>query len=249
MSYTRRHAAGQQNIFSFTFLGCGFPVRPQRRSEPESIEWIIEPSFFTVVWSGFSFPPLPSATCLCFSVFLCAPGQATDREGWGGGGGVVRSYIIRGQESLVLYTLWSLKFKWTIKFRNFTSPLLHSCKMHRNKGLPKGVFMNVHKLKNRDQRVHYLYSYFTLTFWIVGRGVKGCSTLTYKAGKEIDGVPQLAEGEICKGQHLKQRYECTILPQTDPMTLSSHGSGSAKEWKDGFGFGSPSSQYSEAVAA
>jgi hypothetical protein len=27
---------------------------------------------------------------------------------------------------------------------------------------------------------------------------------TYKTGKEIDGVPQLAEGEICKCQHLKQ---------------------------------------------
>jgi hypothetical protein len=41
---------------------------------------------------------------------------------------------------------------------------------------------------------------------------------TYKTGKEIDGVPQLAEGEICKGQHLKQGTKV----QNDTKKVLSH---------------------------
>ncbi len=45
-------------------------------------------------------PPLPSASCLSFSVFLCVVVQAYWRERWRGWG---RSRIIRWRESLVLY--------------------------------------------------------------------------------------------------------------------------------------------------
>jgi hypothetical protein len=69
------------------------------------------PSFLAVVCFG-SMPtpssPLPSASCLSFSVFLCVAVQLTD----GGGKGWALSRIIRPpQESLAIYkslnTLWS----------------------------------------------------------------------------------------------------------------------------------------------
>jgi len=60
-----------------------------------SIEW-----FLAVVWFGSSpYPPLPSASCLSSSVFLCVADRACWLER---GRGWVRSQIIRRRESLFL---------------------------------------------------------------------------------------------------------------------------------------------------
>jgi hypothetical protein len=41
--------------------------------------------FLAIVWFSFmdSLPPLPSASCLSFSLFLCVAGRAYRRERWG----------------------------------------------------------------------------------------------------------------------------------------------------------------------
>jgi hypothetical protein len=61
----------------------------------ESIEWFIDDQAFLRSYdSAPPAPPLPSASCLSFSVFLCVAGRATDGRGW------ARSQIIRQREGL-----------------------------------------------------------------------------------------------------------------------------------------------------
>ncbi len=71
---------------------------------PESIEWFIEGQAFLPSYDLATTPPLPSASCLSFSVLL------TGRAYWQEKGGLGRSQIIRRWESLVIYksfnTLW-----------------------------------------------------------------------------------------------------------------------------------------------
>ncbi len=80
--------------------------------------WMIYrgPGFLAVVWIGSSTSPspkpLPSATCLSFSVFLCDAGRAYRRER--GRKGWERSQIIPWRESLVHPVC--LKCKFTIVF-------------------------------------------------------------------------------------------------------------------------------------
>jgi len=68
--------------------------------------------FHAFVWFSSSptpFPPLPSASCLSFSVFLCVAGRAYWGEKWVGDGW---NQIIRPRERLALYkpfnTLWKI---------------------------------------------------------------------------------------------------------------------------------------------
>ncbi len=65
---------------------------------PESIEWFIEgPCFFRrrIISSSpmHTIPPLPSASCPCFSVFLGVSGRAYTDGREGGGGRGAKSYV------------------------------------------------------------------------------------------------------------------------------------------------------------
>jgi hypothetical protein len=81
-----------------------FPVLIQFKED-----WMIYrgPSFLSVLCFGStpapSPPPLPTANCVSFSVFLCVAGPAY----WPARGGRVGSRIIRMQESFVLYKLFN----------------------------------------------------------------------------------------------------------------------------------------------
>ncbi len=84
----------------------------QRNPPPPSRKnWMIYrgPGFLSFVYFG-SPPPLPAASCLSFSVFLCVAGRAYWREGVEGG----RCQIIRRRESMVLY-------------KSFNTLCLHPC--------------------------------------------------------------------------------------------------------------------------
>jgi hypothetical protein len=60
-------------------------------------------------------PPLPLASCLSFSVFLCVAGWAYIRERWGGEGEEANSY---DDESLVLYKPLTTLWPWAWKREN-----------------------------------------------------------------------------------------------------------------------------------
>jgi hypothetical protein len=59
--------------------------RQAEGDQAESIEWTIEDQAFSQPYDLTpNPPPLPSASCLSFSVFLCVAGPAYRRQ-WGGG--------------------------------------------------------------------------------------------------------------------------------------------------------------------
>ncbi len=81
-----------------------------KRGISESIEWFIEDQDFSPTYdlTPHPPPPLPSASCPYFSVFLCVAVRAYWQVGGGGG-----SIIIRQRDGPVLYksfnTFWEIK--------------------------------------------------------------------------------------------------------------------------------------------
>ncbi len=90
---------------------------------PEIIEWFLEGQAFLRPYDSaprpITFPPLPLASCLSISVFLCVAGQAFWQEGGGCG---QRPYKCQAQLiiwdnrqlSEVFYKIWSFKSKENI---------------------------------------------------------------------------------------------------------------------------------------
>ncbi len=75
---------GQQN---------NWDIRQKYACSPESIEWFTEDKAFSPSYDSDPLPPLlplPSSSCLSFSVFLCAFGQA---YWWERGGGEWESIV------------------------------------------------------------------------------------------------------------------------------------------------------------
>ncbi len=82
------------------------------RSTLKGIEWFIEDQ---ALWRSYDSaprpppcqypPPLPSASCLSFSVFLCVAGRAYSTYGMGGRRRGAKSYRVRPRESLTNNTL------------------------------------------------------------------------------------------------------------------------------------------------
>ncbi len=64
-------------------------------AEPESIEWFIEDRAFSSSYdlAPHPPPPLPSESCLSFTVFLCVASRAEWEERGGGDGGGAKSYV------------------------------------------------------------------------------------------------------------------------------------------------------------
>jgi hypothetical protein len=63
-------------------------IRSKRLAREESVEWFIEDQAFLQSFDSAPrpppLPPIPSASCLSFSVFLCVTSELTDGRGGGG---------------------------------------------------------------------------------------------------------------------------------------------------------------------
>ncbi len=152
---------GKSNLWISTYgeqlitVQCRMPMHPHFYSyATESIGRFIEDQAFSRSYELAPpppRPPLPSASCLSFSVFLCVSGCAYWRErgrGWG------RSQIIRPQESPVFYksfnTLRVIVYRGKIRVKITQPPL--SC-VYAAWGKPVDIYLIIHTL--------FLYKYHT----------------------------------------------------------------------------------------
>ncbi len=121
--------------------------------------------FLAVVWFGSSptpFPPLPSASCLSFTVFLCVAVRAYWRERGRGAG--ARSQIIRPQESLALYNSFN-----TLCFRSLQNNQLTSLQADTLESLPS--------LRYNIKFCNVYFNYFYITWAIIAsKYVKLCKS-------------------------------------------------------------------------
>ncbi len=125
-TYICRH-----NIYSNTRLLHCWSCKKSYNCVYSKEYWMIyrRPGFLVIFWfvsSPIPFPPLPSASCLSFSYFLCVLSRSSflTSRGWRS------SQIIRQRESLVLYKLFNTPwctacpFMWILFWRLHTLGLL-----------------------------------------------------------------------------------------------------------------------------